>query len=131
MIRRPPRSTRTDTLFPYKTSFRSDVVAVEVQRGDDIVFGRAQQDLLQEGVGDGILDDDLATRLGILELAPRAAVDQLGAEFFLRQLVAPVTAATFGELHVVALVHQRDRRSVVVDGVLPGLDDPTFGAFPL
>src|SRR3546814_10396641 len=26
MIRRPPRSTRTDTLFPYTTLFRSDVV---------------------------------------------------------------------------------------------------------
>src|SRR3546814_4018050 len=31
MIRRPPRSTRTDTLFPYSTLFRSvrDVAAVE------------------------------------------------------------------------------------------------------
>src|SRR3546814_12379752 len=28
MIRRPPRSTRTDTLFPYTTLFRSDHVAV-------------------------------------------------------------------------------------------------------
>src|SRR3546814_19156064 len=27
MIRRPPRSTRTDTLFPYTTLFRSRVVA--------------------------------------------------------------------------------------------------------
>src|SRR3546814_6537533 len=27
MIRRPPRSTRTDTLFPYTTLFRSDDVA--------------------------------------------------------------------------------------------------------
>src|SRR3546814_1775319 len=27
MIRRPPRSTRTDTLFPYTTLFRSLVVA--------------------------------------------------------------------------------------------------------
>src|SRR3546814_16007792 len=26
MIRRPPRSTRTDTLFPYTTLFRSDHV---------------------------------------------------------------------------------------------------------
>src|SRR3546814_3667338 len=26
MIRRPPRSTRTDTLFPYTTLFRSDPV---------------------------------------------------------------------------------------------------------
>src|SRR3546814_1027899 len=26
MIRRPPRSTRTDTLFPYTTLFRSDAL---------------------------------------------------------------------------------------------------------
>src|SRR3546814_13492583 len=36
MIRRPPRSTRTDTLFPYTTLFRSqvgiEVVAVEIFR---------------------------------------------------------------------------------------------------
>src|SRR3546814_10689055 len=28
MIRRPPRSTRTDTLFPYTTLFRSDAHAL-------------------------------------------------------------------------------------------------------
>src|SRR3546814_3393293 len=27
MIRRPPRSTRTDTLFPYTTLFRSELIA--------------------------------------------------------------------------------------------------------
>src|SRR3546814_14832402 len=32
MIRRPPRSTRTDTLFPYTTLFRS-LVAVLVRAG--------------------------------------------------------------------------------------------------
>src|SRR3546814_15018753 len=32
MIRRPPRSTRTDTLFPYTTLFRSDVA--ETRRDD-------------------------------------------------------------------------------------------------
>src|SRR3546814_2091178 len=32
MIRRPPRSTRTDTLFPYTTLFRSsaDIIGLEV-----------------------------------------------------------------------------------------------------
>src|SRR3546814_18216586 len=30
MIRRPPRSTRTDTLFPYTTLFRSDEHSLEV-----------------------------------------------------------------------------------------------------
>src|SRR3546814_4216969 len=28
MIRRPPRSTRTDTLFPYTTLFRSNAVTI-------------------------------------------------------------------------------------------------------
>src|SRR3546814_1688219 len=30
MIRRPPRSTRTDTLFPYTTLFRSIIIIVAV-----------------------------------------------------------------------------------------------------
>src|SRR3546814_12347372 len=34
MIRRPPRSTRTDTLFPYTTLFRSgDTVTLRVRNG--------------------------------------------------------------------------------------------------
>src|SRR3546814_1996689 len=37
MIRRPPRSTRTDTLFPYTTLFRSD--------GDRVELDRAFQDV--------------------------------------------------------------------------------------
>src|SRR3546814_11196712 len=35
MIRRPPRSTRTDTLFPYTTLFRSVVLRVRVEQGQD------------------------------------------------------------------------------------------------
>src|SRR3546814_2165989 len=31
MIRRPPRSTRTDTLFPYTTLFRAGTVAPQCQ----------------------------------------------------------------------------------------------------
>src|SRR3546814_8506131 len=34
MIRRPPRSTRTDTLFPYTTLFRSGAVDPQVDRHD-------------------------------------------------------------------------------------------------
>src|SRR3546814_19263434 len=43
MIRRPPRSTRTDTLFPYTTLFRADVLLQPRDRRD---FGveRAGQD---------------------------------------------------------------------------------------
>src|SRR3546814_17255632 len=32
MIRRPPRSTRTDTLFPYTTLFRSEYGALELDK---------------------------------------------------------------------------------------------------
>src|SRR3546814_571044 len=37
MIRRPPRSTRTDTLFPYTTLFRSPTVAEALARYIDTV----------------------------------------------------------------------------------------------
>src|SRR3546814_1155725 len=42
MIRRPPRSTRTDTLFPYTTLFRSGVLAY----GRPAVFGRQPLQML-------------------------------------------------------------------------------------
>src|SRR3546814_5397840 len=39
MIRRPPRSTRTDTLFPYTTLFRSDVgLVLAIAEGRDHVL---------------------------------------------------------------------------------------------
>src|SRR3546814_12786752 len=37
MIRRPPRSTRTDTLFPYTTLFRSNIH--QAARGEDTHVG--------------------------------------------------------------------------------------------
>src|SRR3546814_1497832 len=43
MIRRPPRSTRTDTLFPYTTLFRS----VQADRADD----RPGPERLRQGHG--------------------------------------------------------------------------------
>src|SRR3546814_19400835 len=44
MIRRPPRSTRTDTLFPYTTLFRSQENKVRANRR--ATFGR---DLMRNG----------------------------------------------------------------------------------
>src|SRR3546814_4973966 len=35
MLRRPPRSTRTDTLFPYTTLFRSPFAAGMIENGID------------------------------------------------------------------------------------------------
>src|SRR3546814_9448166 len=48
MIRRPPRSTRTDTLFPYTTLFRSHVVGqaghCRCEQCADRAKGHDQQD---------------------------------------------------------------------------------------
>src|SRR3546814_17189792 len=53
MIRRPPRSTRTDTLFPYTTLFRSAAEIIRKRRpkarivivgGDEVSYGRALPD---------------------------------------------------------------------------------------
>src|SRR3546814_13528486 len=38
MIRRPPRSTRTDTLFPYTTLFRSALAGIQQFRRQALVF---------------------------------------------------------------------------------------------
>src|SRR3546814_9919828 len=54
MIRRPPRSTRTDTLFPYTTLFRSNIACVvkatEVPFEGGIQFERQEFMKLMMGV---------------------------------------------------------------------------------
>src|SRR3546814_6293864 len=42
MFRRPPRSTRTDTLFPYTTLFRSDSFGYQVVASVDSLAGALQ-----------------------------------------------------------------------------------------
>src|SRR3546814_3953664 len=46
MIRRPPRSTRTDTLFPYTTLFRSELLALPgvIERQRQRALGDAEID---------------------------------------------------------------------------------------
>src|SRR3546814_6200110 len=46
MIRRPPRSTRTDTLFPYTTLFRSILRCKQSDPGTQLIS-------LNAGLGDG------------------------------------------------------------------------------
>src|SRR3546814_14744677 len=42
MIRRPPRSTRTDTLFPYTMLFRSALAVAQLHRGPGPARGDAR-----------------------------------------------------------------------------------------
>src|SRR3546814_9283507 len=89
MIRRPPRSTRTDTLFPYTTLFRSGVTAVHVP---PVSFLRAQVDACFEDFDIG------AVKLGMLASAEviHAVADALEAYRPPHVVVDPVMVATSG-----------------------------------
>src|SRR3546814_13798758 len=52
MIRRPPKSTRTDTLFPYTTLFRTDRLLEQI-RPFEPVFHYSQMAEKLERTGDG------------------------------------------------------------------------------
>src|SRR3546814_11791486 len=51
MIRRPPRSTRTDTLFPYTTLFRSLLVPTAVCYAEKLPFPDAYFDRVSVAFG--------------------------------------------------------------------------------
>src|SRR3546814_4810575 len=54
MIRRPPSSTRTDTLFPYTTLFRSTVAAIVVVADTAGDLRDCQRAAMADGTSDGI-----------------------------------------------------------------------------
>src|SRR3546814_2927346 len=76
MIRRPPSSTRTDTLFPYTTLFRSFDAVMAGKFGAIVEGDRPSQrrghwlEQLDDGVGDGI---GLEAVLGHGDGEPRVA----------------------------------------------------------
>src|SRR3546814_10335225 len=59
MIRRPPRSTRTDTLFPYTTLFRSLRLGRQRIRNDDAQFFDEDIDAARWIFNTTLLDADL------------------------------------------------------------------------
>src|SRR3546814_11867008 len=111
MIRRPPRSTRTDTLCPYTTLFRSEHhvdgegQAVLVAEGHDATLHADVGVVLAEEADDAVVelvhvevggvDDDVGLGLHRLEEAA-LALDRVGETLALRQRVAPPRALEIG-----------------------------------
>src|SRR3546814_4133744 len=77
MIRRPPRSTRTDTLFPYTTLFRSDEGAPLRFLGRRLVTVVELYATLRGEHGDGSLRGDLVDQCRG-EVLGAAALRKLG-----------------------------------------------------
>src|SRR3546814_12754558 len=74
MIRRPPRSTRTDTLLPYTTLFRSqaqDDRVLAVAGGKERSLARADREHLALGVGDAGKDADQPPPVVLAPLDPQ------------------------------------------------------------
>src|SRR3546814_13702573 len=88
MIRRPPRSTRTDTLFPYTTLFRSAVEIIGVDIGIDarlLIKATAHKQVQIVIFIPGAIHEGEYARLRRNERAPRIAK---------RHPIVPETRAT-------------------------------------
>src|SRR3546814_1877690 len=75
MIRRPPRSTRTDTLFPYTTLFRSLVEMV----AHGLITGSLF--LIAGGFWQRAREYDLEAYGGLAQVAPKLAAATILAAF--------------------------------------------------
>src|SRR3546814_11760234 len=67
MIRRPPRSTRTDTLFPYTTLFRSWLVA-KIERAEAVADDETLDGLIKASDAVMVARGDLGVEIGDAEL---------------------------------------------------------------
>src|SRR3546814_6997055 len=101
MIRRPPRSTRTDTLVPYTTLFRSMHFSISAGVGFVVLFGVAVlnglvlisrfnslkeeevplQERIYKGTGERIRPILLTALAAIMGFLPMAISSSAGAEF--------------------------------------------------
>src|SRR3546814_19040950 len=87
MSRRPPSSTRTDTLFPYTTLFRSRAVDLQV-------------DGLDQGVHLGVLEAGIV----LARPAVLGARDLFGVQGGARDMLRPLAPTEHGEPGEAALV---------------------------
>src|SRR3546814_10399534 len=127
MIRRPPRSTRTDTLFPYTTLFRS-LTGAHDQRSRLLVTARLRA-LGRLAPG----GDRMAAARGAAFAAAVRVVDRVhGNAAHRRTLAEPAVATGLAELGVglVRLLHRTDRSTALgpLHAHLPGAELRHSGA---
>src|SRR3546814_17225881 len=115
MIRRPPISTRTDTLFPYTTLFRSQLEEHVLQAH------HAETDRAPEQVAAARGFDRVEVQVDhAVELAHRQA-------YGFAELVVVEHACTNGAV-IVGMVRQVDRADVATGGIPGGSEREEIGA---
>src|SRR3546814_1553991 len=98
MIRRPPRSTRTDTLFPYTTLFRS------VQLDDSVAKAQLQQ--AQANLSLANSQYRRAVELGKKGFISKQARDEAGSQLQVQQAAQALAKANLDKTAIRA-----DRKS--------------------
>src|SRR3546814_13843968 len=98
MLRRPPRSTRTDTLFPYTTLFRSARIEIEEAR-PPVAIAKAKQGqcLALEARGQRRNDDRQISQFGKFLAVPQP---RQGREYPVGVVLRIVVADQIGRAHV-------------------------------
>src|SRR3546814_10029044 len=82
MIRRPPRSTRTDTLFPYTTLFKARDKAIAARLVDPAALEARAEAGARRGATDGLAGagEALRRRIDAAPAAHAALADRLDAD---------------------------------------------------
>src|SRR3546814_5592805 len=123
MIRRPPRSTRTDTLFPYTTLFRSR--ELEAAAGLGLAVFLALDDAAVAGEEAGALDGGTQRRLVAGQRLADAVLDRAGlageaAAADRRDDV--ILAAALGDVEQL-VDDEAQRRAREIDRLVAAVDD--------
>src|SRR3546814_20513617 len=110
MIRRPPRSTRTDTLFPYTTLFRSlHRLSLHEPRLSYQLF-RSPGDSLDEGEPDSSAGVPVVKRLLLRDQNTSSPFFREQHKNIGRMSLVAENEATIGELRLDALLRSEARR---------------------
>src|SRR3546814_12372947 len=109
MVRRPPRSTRTDTLFPYTTLFRSDEDGFKIDRKVEMLLSSDTPTGISKSMGLGLIG--LADAFE--QLAPDLLVI-LGDRF---EILAAASAAMVARIPI-AHLHGGELTEGVIDDAI-------------
>src|SRR3546814_10309734 len=125
MIRLPPRSTRTDTLFPYTTLFRSDVIIPGVQKllnasrakGIPVVYTTTAYNVT-EGPNSDMGLWHLKIPVEVLKIGSEAcAIDDRIAPLPDEQVIVKKRASAFHGTYISGFLRAAGVDTVIVNGV--------------
>src|SRR3546814_8693112 len=106
MIRRPPRSTRTDTLFPYTTLFRSGILRRDANRVPPLLRQRRVVDHQERSIA-----ADQAVGLCQQRCFQWSTVPNAGRDEMMELIIADFAATGRHRLHALAVSRRSEEHT--------------------